>query len=84
MGVLDGAGQREYLSGLLIGHEVAALQATIDWRPVYLVLQQEVWTCSCGAKGFTPQGIFIYQEHTRMSHCWRLVRLCRRHRRPAG
>lgn len=25
-GVLDGAGQREYLSGLLIGHEVAALK----------------------------------------------------------
>ena len=28
-GVLDGAGQREYLSGLLIGHEVAALQALL-------------------------------------------------------
>ncbi|MGK5079476.1 2-dehydro-3-deoxygalactonokinase [Janthinobacterium sp. HLX7-2] len=26
-GVLDGAGQREYLSGLLIGHEIAALKA---------------------------------------------------------
>jgi 2-dehydro-3-deoxygalactonokinase len=28
-GVLDGASQREYLSGLLIGHEVAALQALL-------------------------------------------------------
>jgi 2-dehydro-3-deoxygalactonokinase len=28
-GVLDGADQREYLSGLLIGHEVAALQALL-------------------------------------------------------
>lgn len=54
--------------------EVDALQVTIDWRPVYLVLQQEVWTCGCGAKGFSPQGLFIYQEHTRMHHCWRLVR----------
>jgi 2-dehydro-3-deoxygalactonokinase len=28
-GVLDGAEQREYLSGLLIGHEIAALQALL-------------------------------------------------------
>jgi 2-dehydro-3-deoxygalactonokinase len=28
-GVLDGADQREYLSGLLIGHEIAALQALL-------------------------------------------------------
>ena len=31
-GELDGAGQREYLSGLLIGHEVAALQALLAER----------------------------------------------------
>ncbi|MDP5007608.1 MAG: 2-dehydro-3-deoxygalactonokinase [Glaciimonas sp.] len=29
-GALDGAGQREYLSGLLIGHEIAALQAHFE------------------------------------------------------
>lgn len=29
-GALDGAGQREYLSGLLIGHEVAVLRAALE------------------------------------------------------
>ncbi|MGK5047580.1 2-dehydro-3-deoxygalactonokinase [Janthinobacterium sp. GB4P2] len=29
-GVLDGAGQREYLSGLLIGHEIAALKILLQ------------------------------------------------------
>ena len=29
-GALDGAGQREYLSGLLIGHEIAVLRASLE------------------------------------------------------
>jgi 2-dehydro-3-deoxygalactonokinase len=40
-GVLDGAGQHEYLSGLLIGHEVAALQALLaeqSHRPSRVIL----------------------------------------------
>lgn len=47
-GVLDGAGQREYLSGLLIGHEVAALQAVLAeqrHRPARVILVGDAALC---------------------------------------
>ncbi|KAF3999632.1 2-dehydro-3-deoxygalactonokinase [Glaciimonas immobilis] len=40
-GVLDGTGQREYLSGLLIGHEIAVLRASLEQliqRPQQIIL----------------------------------------------
>ena len=47
-GVLDGADQREYLSGLLIGHEVAALQALLaqqGLQPVRVILVGDAALC---------------------------------------
>ena len=47
-GELDGAGQREYLSGLLIGHEIAALQALLAeqrHQPVRVVLVGDAALC---------------------------------------
>lgn len=47
-GVLDGAGQREYLSGLLIGHEIAALQTVLrdqGRRPSQVLLVGEAGLC---------------------------------------
>jgi 2-dehydro-3-deoxygalactonokinase len=47
-GVLDGAGQREYLSGLLIGHEIAALQTMLrdqGWQPPRVMLVGEAGLC---------------------------------------
>lgn len=47
-GVLDGAGQREYLSGLLIGHEVAALQALLAeqaYPPTRVILIGDAALC---------------------------------------
>ena len=46
--VLDGAGQREYLSGLLIGHEVAALQALLAeqrHQPARVILVGDAALC---------------------------------------
>ncbi|AEK63811.1 2-dehydro-3-deoxygalactonokinase [Collimonas fungivorans Ter331] len=48
-GVLDGAGQREYLSGLLIGHEIAALQAMLreqGRQPSQVMLVGEAGLCA--------------------------------------
>jgi 2-dehydro-3-deoxygalactonokinase len=47
-GVLDGAGQREYLSGLLIGHEIAALKNMLqeqDRLPERVMLVGETALC---------------------------------------
>ncbi|GAC1524849.1 MAG: 2-dehydro-3-deoxygalactonokinase [Collimonas sp.] len=47
-GVLDGAGQREYLSGLLIGHEIAALQTMLrdqGWQPSQVMLVGATGLC---------------------------------------
>lgn len=47
-GELDGAGQREYLSGLLIGHEVAALQALLAqqrYQPARVILVGDAALC---------------------------------------
>lgn len=47
-GVLDGTGQREYLSGLLIGHEIAALQNKLraqGWQPSQVMLVGEAGLC---------------------------------------
>ena len=59
-GVLDGAGQREYLSGLLIGHELAALQAVLAQQaqqPARVLLVGDAALCArytraLGAYGF--------------------------------
>jgi len=48
-GVLDGAGQREYLSGLLIGHEIAALQGMLHSQgrqPSQVMLVGEAGLCA--------------------------------------
>lgn len=47
-GELDGAGQREYLSGLLIGHEVAALKALLAeqrHQPARVILVGDAALC---------------------------------------
>lgn len=48
-GVLDGAGQREYLSGLLIGHEIAALKTMLleqGRQPSQVMLVGEAGLCA--------------------------------------
>lgn len=54
--------------------DTVALQATLDWRPVALVYREEHWTCQCGHEGFTPDGLFVLYEHTRMANSTRLSR----------
>lgn len=48
-GVLDGSGQREYLSGLLIGHEIAALRSMLHAQqrlPAQVMLVGEAGLCA--------------------------------------
>lgn len=48
-GVLDGSGQREYLSGLLIGHEIAALRSMLQSQqrlPAQVMLVGEAGLCA--------------------------------------
>ncbi|MGS0741276.1 2-dehydro-3-deoxygalactonokinase [Glaciimonas sp. GG7] len=48
-GVLNGAGQREYLSGLLIGHEIAVLRASLEEQahpPRQIILVGEATLCA--------------------------------------
>ena len=48
-GALDGAGQREYLSGLLIGHEVAMLRAALEeqnHQPGQIILIGDATLCA--------------------------------------
>jgi hypothetical protein len=36
-----------------------------EWATVALVLRVERWSCSCGAHGDAPLGLFLLQEHAR-------------------
>lgn len=53
--------------------EVMALQNLADWNTVALVLRHDSWTCTCGASGIAPGGLFLAQEHSRMANCSRLA-----------
>ena len=59
-GVLDGMGQREYLSGLLIGHEVAALQTLLSQRahqPARVILIGNAALCDRYTRALKAYGI---------------------------
>lgn len=48
-GALDGSGQREYLSGLLIGHEIAVLRASLEelaHQPQQIILIGDATLCA--------------------------------------
>ena len=58
-GILDGAGQREYLSGLLIGHEVAALQALLAeqlYPPARVILVGDAALCMRYTRALSAYG----------------------------
>ncbi len=54
--------------------EIQSLQSALDWLPKALVYKQQYWTCLCGRKGHTPQGLFIQERHIRMMNSVRLIR----------
>jgi len=59
-GILDGASQREYLSGLLIGHEVAALQDMLEaqrYQPACVVLVGDAALCDRYARALRAYGM---------------------------
>jgi len=59
-GVLDGVDQREYLSGLLIGHEVAALQALLaeqEHQPAHVMLVGDAALCARYTRALKAYGI---------------------------
>lgn len=53
--------------------EADALRALTDWKTKCLILVYDAWECRCGRKGRAPQGVFFYQEHTRLASATRLV-----------
>ncbi|AIY43698.1 2-dehydro-3-deoxygalactonokinase [Collimonas arenae] len=77
-GVLDGAGQREYLSGLLIGHEIAALKTLLQNQgrlPDRVMLVGEDGLCQRYANGLHAYGfagIEIVQQATERG-LWQLA-----------
>lgn len=59
-GVLDGAAQREYLSGLLIGHEIAALQALLAeqaHQAAHILLVGEAALCARYTRALRAYGL---------------------------
>ena len=59
-GVLDGAAQREYLSGLLIGHEMAALQALLaqqGFQPARILLVGDAALCGRYSRALSAYGL---------------------------
>ncbi len=59
-GLLDGAGQREYLSGLLIGHEVAALQVLLEehgHQPARIILVGDAALCARYTRALKAYGL---------------------------
>ncbi len=59
-GVLDGADQREYLSGLLIGHEIAALQALLAeqaHQPSRVILVGDAALCGRYTRALRAYGL---------------------------
>ncbi|MEO6919169.1 MAG: 2-dehydro-3-deoxygalactonokinase [Collimonas sp.] len=77
-GVLDGAGQREYLSGLLIGHEIAALQHMLQAQerlPGKVMLVGETGLCERYAQVLRAYGfdnIEVVQQATERG-LWQLA-----------
>lgn len=53
--------------------EVQDMLAIVDWRTTALVLVMDTWDCACGAHDQSPQGMFFYQEHTRIANATRLT-----------
>ena len=77
-GELDGAGQREYLSGLLIGHEVAALQALLAeqrQRPVRVILVGDAALCVRYTRALRAYGLDQIEvaEHATERGLWQLA-----------
>ena len=59
-GVLDGADQREYLSGLLIGHEIASLQGLLaeqGHRPSRVILVGDAALCGRYTRALRAYGL---------------------------
>lgn len=54
--------------------QAAEIQSRLDWRTSYIVLRIVEWDCRCGCKGERPDGLFLFQEHTRMANSYRFVR----------
>jgi len=77
-GVLDGNGQREYLSGLLIGHEIAALHSMLQARqglPAQVMLVGEAGLCERYAQALRGYGfgkIEVVQQATERG-LWQLA-----------
>ena len=77
-GVLDGAGQREYLSGLLIGHELAALQALLAQQgrqPARVVLVGDAALCTRYTRALKAYGLGQVEvaEHATERGLWQLA-----------
>jgi 2-dehydro-3-deoxygalactonokinase len=77
-GVLDGAGQREYLSGLLIGHEVAALQALLaeqGHQPARVMLVGDAALCVRYTRALRAYGLDRVEvaEHATERGLWQLA-----------
>ncbi len=77
-GVLDGAGQREYLSGLLIGHEVAALQALLAEQaeqPARVILVSDAALCARYMRALKACGFDQVEaaEHATERGLWHLA-----------
>lgn len=53
--------------------EVNDMLAIVDWRSTALVLVYDHWECACGNHGKSPQGMFFFQEHTRLANATRIV-----------
>jgi 2-dehydro-3-deoxygalactonokinase len=77
-GVLDGADQREYLSGLLIGHEVAALQALLAeqrHQPARVILVGDAALCVRYTRALRAYGLDQIEvaEHATERGLWQLA-----------
>jgi 2-dehydro-3-deoxygalactonokinase len=77
-GELDGADQREYLSGLLIGHEVAALQALLAeqrHQPARVILVGDAALCVRYTRALRAYGIDQIEvaEHATERGLWQLA-----------
>lgn len=53
--------------------ELAAIRERAEWRSTALVFRSTEWQCYCGARGVTPVGLFLLQEHTRLRDSTRLL-----------
>jgi 2-dehydro-3-deoxygalactonokinase len=77
-GVLDGAGQREYLSGLLISYEVTALQALMaeqGHQPARVILVGDAALCARYTRALRAYGLDQIEvaEHATERGLWQLA-----------